>query len=152
MANVAAICSTFKQQLLLGNHAFGTCETRDRTTADAFKAALYFATGSLGAGSTVYTTDGEVTTGDGYTTAGADVTAGAPGLTTTTAHWTPGASLVWTSFTHAAFDGLLIYNDSFATKRAVAVFNFGEQTVTAGTFSLTMPTADASTGLIRLGD
>jgi hypothetical protein len=49
-----------------------------------------------------------------------------------------------------AFDALLIYNDTSAGKNAVGVFTFGSQTVTAGNFSLTMPTNDSSTGLIRL--
>ena len=154
MANVAAICSTFKQELLCGLHCLGTTEARNRTTADVLKAALYYETeGDLGAATTVYTTHGEVTTDGGYTTGGATVTnATEPGLTTTTAWWTPSGNLQWTSFTKVAFDALLLYNDSFATKRAIAVFNFGSQTVTAGTFTLTMPTNDASTGLIRLGD
>ena len=153
MANVAAICSTFKQELLCGLHCLGTTEARNRTTADVLKAALYYATGTLGATTAAYTTDNEVTTSGGYTTAGATVTnASEPNRTTTTAWWTPSEALVWTSFTKVAFDALLLYNDSFATKRAIAVFNFGSQTVTAGTFTLTMPTNDASTGLIRLGD
>jgi len=36
------------------------------------------------------------------------------------------------------------------TAGGVSVHTFGSQTVTAGTFTLTMPTNDSSTGLIRL--
>jgi hypothetical protein len=36
------------------------------------------------------------------------------------------------------------------SKLEVAVFTFGSQTVTAGTFTLTMPANDATNGLIRI--
>jgi hypothetical protein len=48
-----------------------------------------------------------------------------------------------------AFDAVLIYN-STSSNKAVSVHNFGSQTVTAGTFTLTMPTNDATTGLLRI--
>jgi hypothetical protein len=41
---------------------------------------------------------------------------------------------------------MLLYNDSNTAKAAVAVFTFGSQSVTAGTFTLTMPTNDLTTG------
>jgi hypothetical protein len=44
---------------------------------------------------------------------------------------------------------VLIYNSTQGDK-AVSVHTFGSQTVTAGTFTLTMPTNDANTGLIRI--
>ena len=50
----------------------------------------------------------------------------------------------------AAFDAVLLYNDSNTAKAAVAVFTFGSQSVTAGTFNLTMPTNDLTTGLLRI--
>ena len=50
----------------------------------------------------------------------------------------------------AAFDAVLLYNFSNTAGNAVAVFTFGSQTVTAGTFTLTMPTNDLTTGLLRL--
>ena len=48
------------------------------------------------------------------------------------------------------FDAMLLYNDTSATKLAVAVFTFGSQTVTAGTFTLTMPAHVAATALVRI--
>jgi hypothetical protein len=45
---------------------------------------------------------------------------------------------------------VLIYNDTFSTKRAISIHTFGSQTVTAGTFTLTMPANDASNALIRI--
>jgi hypothetical protein len=63
---------------------------------------------------------------------------------------TPSASIAYSSVTlSTAFDAVLIYNSTQSNK-AVSVHTFGSQTVTAGTFTLTMPTNDASTGLIRL--
>lgn len=150
MANTAAICTTFKTELLNGIHAFGTTVVRGATTKDTFNGALFLATASLGSGTTVYNATGEVS-GTGYTARGVVVTnATAPNATGTTAFWTPSGSLAWTTVTLAtAFDSVLIFNTTQGDK-AVGVFTFGSQTVNAGNFSLTMPTNDATTGLIRL--
>jgi hypothetical protein len=112
--------------------------------------ALYLASASLGAGTTAYSGTGEVA-GANYTAGGAAVTFGtAPNSSGTTAFVTPSASVSWATVTlSTAFDAALLYNDTNSDK-AVAVFTFGSQTVTAGTFTLTMPTNDASTGLIRI--
>ena len=90
-------------------------------------------------------------TGAGYTSGGIAVTnATVPSTSGTTAIWTPSASLVYTSVTlSVAFDAVLIYNSTQGDK-AVSVHTFGSQTVTAGTFTLTMPTNDASNALIRI--
>lgn len=150
MANTAAICTSFKTELLNGIHAFGTTVTRGGTTADSFKAALYLASATVNASTTAYSGTGEVS-GTGYTSGGASVTNGtAPTSSGTTAYWTPSASLSWTAVTlSTAFDAALIYNSS-QSNRAVAVYTFGSQTVTAGNFTLTMPTNDASNALLRL--
>lgn len=150
-ANTQAMCSQFKVDILNGLHAFGPSVVRAATTKDAYKAALYLVSASRGAGDTVYSATGEVS-GTNYTAGGVAVTtASAPTLSGTTAIFTPSASIVFTTVTLAtAFDALLLYNDTSATKLAVAVFTFGSQTVTAGTLTLTMPTNDASNALIRL--
>jgi hypothetical protein len=44
---------------------------------------------------------------------------------------------------------MLLYNSTQSNK-AVAVFTFGSQTVTAGTFTLTMPANTAAAALLRL--
>jgi hypothetical protein len=49
----------------------------------------------------------------------------------------------------AAFNAVLVYNSSKSDK-AVSVHTFGDQTVTAGTFTLTMPSNTTSTALLRL--
>ena len=150
MANTQALCTSFKTQLLLGIHAFGTTVVRAGTTKDSFKAALFLASASRGAADTVYTTTGEVS-GTGYTAGGVAITNGTePTSTGTTAHWTPSASIVYTTVTlTTAFDAVEFYNSTQGDK-ACAVYTFGSQTITAGTFTLTMPTNDGTTGLLRI--
>lgn len=149
MANTQALCTSFKVEALQGIHALGTTVTRGSTAADTLKAALYLASASLGAGTTAYSSTGEVT-GTGYTAGGITVTnANTPSSSGTTAIWTPSASLVYSSVTlSTAFDAVLLYNSTQSNK-AISVHTFGSQTVTAGTFTLTMPTNDASNALIR---
>lgn len=151
MANTQAFCTQAKADLMNGLHAFGTSVVRGATTKDSYKAALYLVSASRGAGDTVYNTTGEVT-GTNYTAGGVAVTtATAPATSGTTAFFTPSASIVYTTVTlSTAFDAVLLYNDTSATKLALSVHTFGSQTVTAGNFTLTMPVNDATTGLIRI--
>jgi hypothetical protein len=149
MANTQAICNSFKSEQWCGIHALGTTVVRGATTKDTLKGALYLASASLGAGTTVYSATGEIT-GTNYTAGGATVTnATEPSVSGSTGIWTPSASLVWANLTQAtAFDALFLYNSTQGNK-AIAVYNFGSQTITAGTFTLTMPTNDASNALLR---
>lgn len=149
MANTQAMCTSFMQELMTATHNFTT------STGDSFKAALYLASATVNASTTAYSSTGEVT-GTGYTPGGVAVTNGTSPLSTNTsatagvAYWTPSASITYTSVTlPTAFDAVLIYNSSKSDK-AVSVHTFGSQTVTAGTFTLTMPSNTTSTALIRL--
>jgi hypothetical protein len=150
VANTQAICTSFKVELLKGQHALGTSVVRAGTTADTIKAALFLASATVNASTTAYSTSGEVS-GTNYTAGGVTVTNGTePTSTSTTAHWTPSASIVYTTVTlSTAFDAVLLYNSTQSDK-AIAVYTFGSQTITAGTFTLTMPTNDGTTGLLRL--
>lgn len=149
MANTQAICTSFKVDMLNGIHAFGTTVTRAGTTKDDFKAALFLSSATVNASTATYSTTGEVT-GSGYNPGGVAVTnATAPTSSGTTAYWTPSASIAYTNVTIGPTDAVLIYNDTQSDK-AVAVYTFSAQTVTAGTLTLTMPTNDASTGLLRV--
>lgn len=150
MANSQAVCTSAKVELMNGIHAFGTTVVRGATTKDSFKAALYYSSASLGAATTAYSATGEVSDAS-YTAGGVAVTnANAPASSGTTAYWTPSASFSWTSLTTGgAIDAVLLYNSTQSDK-AVAVYTFGSTTVTAGNFSLTMPTNDATTGLLRI--
>jgi len=150
MANTQAMCTSFKGELLTATHNFGTAPTRGTGAADTFKGALYLASATVNASTTAYSSTGEVT-GTNYTAGGVTVTNATPPATSgTTAYWTPSASLVYTNVTlTTAFDSVLIYNSTQGDK-AVSVHTFGSQTVTAGTFTLTMPTNDSTNALIRL--
>ena len=150
MANTQAICNSFRVDLLNGIHAFGTTVVRAGTGADTFKAALYLASATVDSTTTAYSATNEVS-GTNYTAGGVTVTnATAPTNTTSTAYWTPSASLAWTTVTlSTAFDCVLLYNSTQSNK-AVAAYTFGSQTVTAGNFTITMPTNNSTTGLLRL--
>jgi hypothetical protein len=155
MANTQAMCTSFKAELLVGGHQFGAVTLVSRTsltapTTDSFKAALYLASATINAATTAYTVTGEVS-GTNYTAGGIAVTnATAPTSSGTTAYWTPSASLVYTTVTlSTAFDTVLIYNSTQSNK-AVSVHTFSSQTITAGTFTLTMPTNGAGTALLNL--
>jgi len=155
MANTQAMCTSFMGELMTATHNFGVAPIRAVTTVDTFKAALYLVSATMNAASTVYTATGEVS-GTGYTAGGVAVTMGtAPTATNSSstagvAFVTPSASIVYTTVTLAtAFDTVLIYNNTQAN-RAVSVHTFGSQTITAGTFTLTMPSNTTTTALIRL--
>jgi hypothetical protein len=155
MANTQAMCTSFKGELLIGNHQLGACTLTSRgsltaPTKDTVKAALFLASATINASTTAYSTTGEVT-GTNYTAGGVSVTnATDPTTSGTTAIWTPSASIAYTTVTlSTAFDAVLLYNSSQSNK-AISVHTFGSQTVTAGTFTLTMPANDSSNALIRI--
>lgn len=151
MANTQAMATSFKGELLNAYHNFSaTNPARTINTADSFKAALYLASATINATTTAYTATGEVT-GTNYTAGGVAITSwNAPTTSGTTGFTTPTASFTYTNVTlSTAFDCVLVYNNS-QTNRAVSAHTFGSQTVTAGTFTLTMPTNDATNALIRL--
>ena len=155
MANTQSMCTSFMGELMTATHNFGTAPTRATSAADTFKGALYLASATINASTTAYSTTGEVT-GTGYSAGGVTVTNATPPTATNAsatagvAYWTPSASLTYTSVTlTTAFDAVLIYNSSQSNK-AVSVHTFGSQTITAGTFTLTMPANTTSTALLRL--
>jgi hypothetical protein len=150
MANTQAMCTSFKTEILSGIHALGTTVIRAGTGADTLKAALYLASATVNAATTAYSASGEVS-GAGYSAGGVTVTnATAPTSSGTTAYWTSSASFTYTTVTLAtSFDCVLVYNSTQANK-AISAHTFGAQTITAGTFVLSMPVNDASNALIRI--
>lgn len=151
MANTQAMATSFKGELLTGTHNFGAAPIRAATTADSFKAALYLASATMNATATAYTPTNEVS-GTNYSAGG--VTTGAWNAPSTsggtTGYTTPTGPITYTGVTlPTAFDAVLIYNSTQSNK-AVSVHTFGSQTVTAGTFTLTMPVNATATALIRL--
>jgi hypothetical protein len=155
MANTQAMTTSFLGEVLTATHNFGTAPTRGTSAADTFKAALYLTSATVNASTTAYSSTNEVT-GTGYTAGGVAVTNATAPLATNSsatagvAYWTPSASISYTTVTlTTAFDAVLIYNSTQSNK-AVSVHTFGSQTITAGTFTLTMPSNTTSTALLRL--
>lgn len=160
MANTQSMTTSFMGDLLVGAQQLGTVTLTSRgsltsPTTDTVKAALYLASATVNASTTAYTATGEVT-GTNYSAGGVTVTNGtAPTSTNSSttagvAYWTPSASITYTNVTlTTAFDAVLLYNSTQSNK-SISVHTFGSQTVTAGTFTLTMPSNTTSTALIRL--
>ena len=156
MANTQSMCTSFLGELLSATHNFSSANpAQTASTANTFKAALFLASATINASTTAYSSVNEVS-GTGYTAGGVTVTGATNPASTnssTTAgvgYWTPSASITYTTVTlTTAFDCVLIYNSTQSNK-AVSVHTFGSQTVTAGTFTLTMPANTTSTALLRL--
>ena len=155
MANTQSMCTSFLGELMTATHNFGASPIRAASTADTFKAALYLTSATINASTTAYTATGEVT-GTNYTAGGVTVTnATSPASTNSSStagvgYWTPSASITYTTVTlSTAFDTVLLYNSTQSNK-AVSVHTFGSQTITAGTFTLTMPSNTTTTALLRL--
>ena len=115
-------------------------------TTDTLKIALYTGNATLNESTTVYSTANEIT-GTGYTAGGITLTA----VTVNSSGYTAYVSFnnpIWTSasFTTRA---ALIYNSS-KSNRSIAVLDFGaDKTVFGNTFTITLPTNNASDALIR---
>jgi hypothetical protein len=138
MAITQAMCSSFKQQILLGEHDLDT---------DVIKLALYTSAATLSAATTVYSASDEVV-GTGYT-AGGNTLAGATVSLTGTTAFVDFTDTTWSTATITA-RGALIYNSSKSDK-AIAVLDFGsDKTSTAGDFTVQFPTNDASSAIVRI--
>ena len=149
MAISSAICSSFKQELLQGKHSF------ESSGGHTFKIALYDSDASLGASTTDYSTQEEITntSGSAYSAGGATLTNSGVGLTSTTA-FTDFGDVTYNSASFTA-NGALIYNTTTdggsGTTDAVAVIAFGgDKTASNGTFKIEFPDNNATAAIIRL--
>ena len=149
MAITSAVCTSFKVELLKGEHNFTA------STGDTFKIALFTSSATLGASTTDYSTSNEITntSGTAYTAGGASLTSVTPTSSGTTAYC-DFADVSWTSASLTA-NGCLIYNTttgtgSSTTDAICAVAFGGDKTVSSGTFTIQFPTADASDAILRI--
>ncbi len=141
MAILQGQCTSFKVQLLQAVHNFSAIG------GDTFKLALYTASASLGADTTVYTTANEVV-GTNYSAGGLALTNVEPTSNGTTA-FLSFAPLTFSNVTLTA-RGALIYNSSKSNK-AVCVLNFGlDVSKTGANLVITFPPATASDAIIRI--
>ena len=141
MSITSALCTSFKQEILVGTHNFTA------TSGNSFKLALYTSSAPLNASTTAYTTSNEVS-GTGYTATGAALTSVTPTTSGTTA-FCDFADLTFSSSTITA-NGALIYNDTQSDKAVCTLAFGGDKTSTAGDFTIQFPTADASNAIIRI--
>ena len=141
MAITQAMCTSFKKELLTATHDFSAA-------SNVFKLALYTSSASLDAATTAYTSSNEVS-GTGYTAKGSFLTSVNPTSSGTTA-FTDFNDLTFSSASITA-RGALIYNEAASGDPSVCVLDFGaDKTSTAGDFTITFPTADASNAIIRI--
>lgn len=144
------VTTSFKVQLLQGVHNFGP------TDPNAFWIALFDGTASIDASTTEYSTGlvGQVPDGNGYTTGGLQLTisqtptygAGVDAIPTAYISF---ATISWPDASFTA-RGALIYNATQGNK-SVAVLDFGaDKTVTGNTFTITFPSADATSAIVRI--
>lgn len=126
--------TSFKKELYEAIHDLPT---------DVLKIALYTASADLNEATTVYSTSNEVT-GTGYVAGGVTLT----GVTVSSSGYT-----AYVDFADVVFGAAvtarcaLIYNSSKAN-RSIAVLDFGSDKTSAN-FTITMPSNDASSALIR---
>ena len=144
MSVTTAMTTSFKQELLQGLHDLD---------GHTLKLALIKSgeSGTFGAASTNFsniTDTSDEASGTGYSSGGATLGSVSITLDGTTAI----VDFADVSFSNSTISasGAMIYNSS-ASNRAIAVISFGGTVAsTAGTFTVTMPTADSSNAIIRL--
>ena len=141
MAITSAICTSFKQELLVGTHNFTA------SSGNTFKLALYTSSATLGAGTTAYSATNEVS-GTNYTAGGNALT----NVTPTTAGTTAIVDFADLTFGTATVTarGCLIYNDTNSDKAVAAIDFGGDKTSTAGNFTIVFPSPTATGAIIRL--
>jgi hypothetical protein len=131
-------CTVFKKNCLSGLENFAA------GTSYVYKIALYTANADLSYATTIYTTSNEIS-GAGYTAGGKTLTPIVPATSGQTAYVSFN-NITWAgaSFTCR---GALIYNST--TNAAVAVLDFGSDKTASSNFTITFPTADYSSAIIR---
>ena len=140
MAITSAICTSFKQELLVGTHNFDS-------GGNTFNLALYTSSATLGASTTAYTATNEAS-GTNYTAKGAALTNVTPVTSGTTAI-VDFADLTFGTATITA-RGALIFNTS-ASDKAVCALDFGgDKSSSAGNFTVVFPSPTATGAIIRL--
>ena len=147
MAITQAICNSFKQELLEGEHNFKS------SGGDVFKLALYTNAATLNSATTVYPGD---STGDQVPDSGQYVQGGGTLVNSGTQQvggvaFCDFADLSFTGVTLTA-RGALIYNTSATVANAaVAVLDFTtDKTATDGTFTIVFPADTSAAAILRI--
>ena len=150
MAITSAICTSFKQEILVGTHNLTA------SSGDTFKLALYTSTATLNASTATYpgdSTGGQVSNTGTYTQGGKALVNTGTSVASAVAI-TDFADLSFTGVTLTA-RGALIYNTTMGsgsnTTDAVVVLDFGaDKTATSGTFTIQFPAFTTSAAILRI--
>jgi hypothetical protein len=145
MAITQAICNSFKQELLEGEHDFKA------STGDVFKLALYTSAATLDSSTTVYTSTNEISNPTGTYSAGGGTLVNSGTSQVGGVAFCDFADLSFTGVTLTA-RGALIYNTSAAVANAaVAVLDFtADKTATSGTFTIVFPDNTSAAAILRI--
>ena len=137
MSIVQTLVTSFKQQILLGQHDL---------TADVLKMALFTANANLNADTTAYSPTNEVS-GGGYASGGVVLT-NVTVLTSGTVAYVNFDNAVWSPAGFIARCAL-VYNSSKSNK-AIAVIDFGSDKSSNTVFTVQMPANTATSAIIRI--
>jgi len=153
MAITQAVCSSFKKELLDGDHSF------KQTGGDTFKLALYASSATLNANTATYSTN----PGGGSNTEVANSgTYAAGGKALVNSGTSVASAVAITDFANLSFTGVtltargaLIYNTTMGsgsnTTDAVVVLDFGsDKTATSGTFTVQFPSFTTAAAILRI--
>ena len=144
MAITQAICNSFKQELLEGEHNFKA------SGGDVFKLALYTSAATLNSSTTVYTSTNEIGNTGTYTTTGG---------TLVNSGTSQGGGVAFCDFADLSFTGVtltargaLIYNTSATVANAaVAVLDFTtDKSASDGTFTIVFPADTSAAAILRI--
>jgi hypothetical protein len=146
VAITQGICTSFKKELLEAKHDFSA------TGGHTFYMALYTSSASLGVATTDYSATNE-TSGTGYVAGGQALSSNGTATSGTTAY-VDFADETWATASFTA-RGAVIYNTTTgggtSTTESVQVLDFGsDKTATAQDFTVTFPTAAATTAIIQI--
>jgi hypothetical protein len=131
-------CNTLRTGLINGTLNFAT---------DTFRLALYTNAATLNQTTTAYTSDGE-TSGGNYVAGGQIVTA------SVSTALDPNGSTIFINFSNPSWTGAITARGALIYKAgangAVCVLDFGNNVISNGTFTVTMPANTSTSALIRL--
>ena len=131
-------CNTLRTGLINGTLNFST---------DTFRLALYTNAATLDQTTTAYTSDGE-TSGGNYVAGGQIVTA------SVSTALDPNGSTIFVNFSNPSWTGAITARGALIYKAgangAVCVLDFGNNVISNGTFTVTMPANTSTAALIRL--
>jgi hypothetical protein len=131
-------CNTLRTGLINGTLNFST---------DTFRLALYTNAATLNQTTTAYTSDGE-TSGGNYVAGGQIVTA------SVSTALDPNGSTIFINFSNPSWTGAITARGALIYKAgangAVCVLDFGNNVISNGTFTVTMPANTSTSALIRL--